>query len=84
MLYQNATIDLLENKENNINLNEDKFKFEENVGIDDEKKITWVNYINNFDLDDELKYSANLIKLQSEKVINNSTDDNKYKGILDN
>jgi phosphate-selective porin len=42
------------------------------------------NYINNFDLDDELKYSANLIKLQSEKVINNSTDDNKYKGILDN
>ena len=84
MLYQNATIDLLENKEKNINLNEDKFKFEENVGIDDEKKITWVNYINNFDLDDELKYSANLIKLQSEKVINNSTDDNKYKGILDN
>ena len=41
MLYQNATIDLLENKENNINLNEDKFKFEENVGIDDEEKTLW-------------------------------------------
>ena len=84
MLYQNASVDLLENKENNINLNADENKFEENVGIDDEKKITWVNYINNFELDDELKFSANLIKLQSEKVISNSTDDNKYKGILDN
>ena len=38
MLYQNASVDLLENKENNLNLNENKIKFEENVGIDDEKK----------------------------------------------
>ena len=87
MLYQNASVDLLENKENNennINLSDNNIKFEENIGIDDEKRTIWINYINNCNLDDELKYCANLIQLQSEKVINNSTNDDKYKGILDN
>ena len=81
ILYQNASIDLLDNKNNNYN---NEIKFEKNVGIDDDKKNIWNNYINNCNLDDELKYYANLIQIQSEKVINSSIDDDKYKNLLDN
>ena len=87
MLYQKASVDLLENKEDsNLNKVEDKVKdkFEDNLGIDDENKTIWINYINNYDLDDELKNYSKLIKLQSQQVIENSTDYDKYVGILSN
>ena len=82
MLYQKASVDLLENKEDsNLNKVEDKVKdkFEDNLGIDDENKT-----INNYDLDDELKSYSKLIELQSQQVIENSTDYDKYVGILSN
>ena len=47
MLYQKASVDLLENKEDsNLNKVEDKVKdkFEDNLGIDDENKTIWINY----------------------------------------
>ena len=87
MLYQKASVDLLENKEDsNLNKVEDKVKdkFEDNLGIDDENKTIWINYINNYDLDDDLKNYSKLIKLQSQQVIENSTDYDKYVGILSN
>ena len=87
MLYQKASVDLLENKEDsNLNKVEDKVKdkFEDNLGIDDENKTIWINYINNYDLDDELKNYSKLIELQSQQVIENSTDYDKYVGILSN
>ena len=87
MLYQKASVDLLDNNENdnlnNNNLN-NKDKFEDNLGIDDENKTIWINYINNYDLDDELKNYSKLIELQSQQVIENSTDYDKYVGILSN
>ena len=87
MLYQKASVDLLENKDKeNDNLIEGvdkvKDKFEDNLGIDDENKTIWINYINNYDLDDELKNYSKLIELQSQQVIENSTDYDKYVGIL--
>ena len=89
MLYQKASVDLLENKDKedgNLNEVEDKVKdkFEDNLGIDDENKTIWINYINNYDLDDELKNYSKLIELQSQQVIENSTDYDKYVGILSN
>ena len=87
MLYQKASVDLLENKEDsNLNKVEDKVKdkFEDNLGIDDENKTIWINYINNYELDDELKNYSKLIELQSQQVIENSTDYDKYVGILSN
>ena len=44
----------------------------------------WINYINNYELDDELKNYSKLIELQSQQVIENSTDYDKYVGILSN
>jgi hypothetical protein len=41
------------------------------------------NYINNYDLDEELKKDVSLIKLQTQKVVNNCKNKDKYKGILD-
>ena len=87
MLYQKASVDLLENKDkedDNLNGVENKVKdkFEDNLGIDDENKTIWINYINNYDLDDELKNYSKLIELQSQQVIENSTDYDKYVGIL--
>ena len=87
MLYQKASVDLLENKDkedDNLNGVENKVKdkFEDNLGIDDENKTIWINYINNYELDDELKNYSKLIKLQSQQVIENSTDYDKYVGIL--
>ena len=87
MLYQKASVDLLENKDKeDDNLdgveNKVKDKFEDNLGIDDENKTIWINYINNYELDDELKNYSKLIKLQSQQVIENSTDYDKYVGIL--
>ena len=72
-------LSLLDNKENNSLSNN---IFEDNVGIDDEKKNIWNNYINKYNLDDELKEYAKLILIQSKNVINNSTDRNRYNGIL--
>ena len=88
MLYQKASVDLLYNNEgdnlNNNNLNEIKNKFGDNFGINDESKNIWINFINNYNLDDELKYYSKLIELQSQQVIENSTDSEKYIGILSN
>ena len=76
MLYQSSSIELLENSENCE-------KFEDNLGVDDEKKNIWINYINNCNLDDELNNYAKLIQIQSANVINSAVDRNKYKGILE-
>ena len=86
MLYQKASVDLLDNNEsdNLNNLNETKNKFDDNFGINDESKNIWTNFINNYNLDDELKYYTKLIELQSQQVIENSTDSEKYIGILSN
>ena len=86
MLYQKASVDLLDNNENDNlnNLNETKNKFDDNFGINDESKNIWINFINNYNLDDELKYYSKLIELQSQQVIDNSTDSEKYIGILSN
>ena len=89
MLYQKASVDLLENKDKedgNLIEGEDKVKdkFEDNLGIGDENKTIWINYINNYDLDDDLKNYSKLIELQSQQVIENSTDYDKYVGILSN
>ena len=78
IFYQNASINLLENNEN---YHSNKFKV--NFGVDDEQNI-WINYINNYDLDNELKNESKLIELQSKKVIENSINKNQYKGILEN
>ena len=78
IFYQNASINLLENNEN---YHSNKFK--ENFGVDDEQNM-WINYINNYDLDNELKNESKLIELQSKKVIENSINKNQYKGILEN
>jgi hypothetical protein len=78
IFYQNASINLLENNEN---YHSNKFK--ENFGVDDEHNM-WINYINNYDLDNELKNESKLIELQSKKVIENSINKNQYKGILEN
>ena len=80
MFYQSASMYLLENSEkNDVN----NTIFDNNVGIDDEKKNIWINYMNGNNLDDELKDYVRLIQLQSKSVINNCIDQNKYKGILD-
>jgi hypothetical protein len=78
IFYQNSSINLLENNEN---YHSNKFK--ENFGVDDEQNM-WINYINNYDLDNELKNESKLIELQSKKVIENSINKNQYKGILEN
>ena len=78
IFYQNASINLLENNEN---YHSNKFKV--NFGVDDEQNM-WINYINNYDLDNELKNESELIELQSKKVIENSINKNQYKGILEN
>ena len=79
MIYQNALIPLL-----NIDENKDKEieEFEKQIGVDDEKKNYFLDAVNIFELDDDLKNEVNLIELQSKIVINNCVDKNKYKGIL--
>ena len=82
MIYQSATANLLEGGESNkIN---DFENFEDNLGVDDEYKTIWINYINNIKLDNELKKEVALIKQQIKNVINNSKNKDKYNGILDN
>lgn len=82
MIYQSVTANLLEGDENNkIN---DFENFEDNLGVDDEYKTIWINYINNIKLDNELKNDVSLIKQQIKNVINNSKNKDKYNGILDN
>jgi hypothetical protein len=78
IFYQNASINLLEDNENYLSNN-----FKENFGVDDERNI-WINYIKNYNLDNELKNESELIELQSKKVIENSINKNQYKGILEN
>ena len=76
MNYQNSCIELLESDENCMN-------FEDNLGINDENENIWINYINNNNLDDELKHYVSLIGMQSINVINSTKDRDKYKGILE-
>ena len=76
MNYQNSCIELLESDENCMN-------FEDNLGINDENENIWINYINNNNLDDELKHYVALIEKQSINVINSTKDRDKYKGILE-
>ncbi len=83
MLYQKASIDLLNinnNKDNNIELN----LLNRQTGIDEEKKNLWKKAINDYELDEDLKNELNFIETQSKNVINSSIDKNKYQGILDN
>ena len=81
MFYQNATYFLLQDRK--LENNSDFLKFEGNLGVDDEYKNIWINYINNFDLDDDLKKDVSLIKIQTKNVVNSSKNKDKYKGILD-
>ena len=71
MLYQKASISLL-----NIN--------DEQIGVDKEKRIAWINAVNSCELDDDLKNELNNIEIQSKKVINSSKNKNKYQGIFNN
>ena len=81
MFYQSATTNLLQG--NDIQNNSDFLQFEGNLGVDDEYKKIWINYIDNFNLDDELKKDVSLIKIQTKNVVNSSKNKDKYKGILD-
>lgn len=80
ILFQNATIPLLNyDNDNNTNLE----AFEEQIGVDDEKKNFWGSSVYNCKLDNELKNDVNLIEMQSKVVINSSIDKSKYQGILE-
>ena len=91
MFYQSATTNLLQG--NDIPNNSDFLQFEGNLGVDDEYKKIWIrfkwewknpdNFIDNFNLDDELKKDVSLIKIQTKNVVNSSKNKDKYKGILD-
>ena len=78
MFYQNASISLL-NSNNNIELD----TFAQQIGVDEEKKDSWMKSVNNLELDEDLKNELNFIEIQSKNVINSSIDKNKYQGILD-
>lgn len=78
--FQNATIPLLNyDKDSNQKVE----NFEEQIGVDEEKKFFWSSSVLNCELDDELKNDVNLIEMQSKVVLNSSMDNNKYKGILE-
>ena len=79
MLYQKASISLL-----NINDDEKIKKFSEQIGIDEEKRISWINAVNSCELNDDLKNELNNIEIQSKKVINSYKNKNKYQGIFNN
>ena len=81
LIYQNATASLLE--KNNLNENRNFDNFEDNLGVDDEYKNIWINYINKYNLDEELMKDISLIRIQTKKVVNSSKNKDKYKGILD-
>ena len=81
MIYQSATVNLLEESESDKN--NDFENFEDNLGVDEEYKTLWINYINNIKLDDELMKDVSLIIKQIKIVINNSKNKDKYNGILD-
>ena len=83
MFYQSASAFLLENSETK-KFNDDFINFEDNLGVDDEYKTIWINYISSFKLDDELMKEVSLIRKQISNVINSSKNKDKYKGILDN
>ena len=83
MFYQSATAYLLESSETK-KLNENFINFEDNLGVDDEYKTIWINYINSYKLDDELMKEVSLIRKQITNVINSSKNKDKYKSILDN
>ena len=77
MLYQNATIPLL-----NDDKNKEFKEFNQQIGVDEEKKNCWKMAVNNCELDNDLKNDVNLIEMQSKIVINKSIESNKYQGIL--
>ena len=79
MLYQKAFISLL-----NINDDEKIKKFSEQIGVDEEKRISWINAVNSCELDDDLKNELNNIEIQSKNVINSSKNKNIYQGIFNN
>ena len=81
LFYQSATAILLEENENSNHPNFEKF--EDNLGVDDEYKNIWINYINNYNLDEELMKDVSLIRKQTKNVVNSSKNKDKYKGILD-
>ena len=81
VLFQNATIFLLNNNKNDI---QELKKMEQQIGIDEEKKNIWNMAIKHCHLDDDLKNDVNLIKIQSKNVINSAIDKNKYQGVVDN
>ena len=81
LFYQSATAILLEENENSNHPNFEKF--EDNLGVDDEYKNIWINYINNYNLDKELMKDVSLIRKQTKNVVNSSKNKDKYKGILD-
>ena len=83
MFYQSASAYLLESSENQ-KIDKDFVNFEDNLGVDDEYKTIWINYISNYKLDEELKEEVSLIRKQIKNVIDSSKNKDKYKGILDN
>ena len=83
MFYQSASAYLLESSENQ-KIDKDFVNFEDTLGVDDEYKTIWINYISNYKLDEELKEEVSLIRKQIKNVIDSSKNKDKYKGILDN
>ena len=83
MFYQSASAYLLESS-NNPKIDKDFVNFEDNLGVDDEYKTIWINYINNYKLDEDLEKEVSLIRNQIKNVIDSSKNKDKYKGILDN
>ena len=76
MLYQKASISLL-----NIN-DDEKIKNFEQIGVDEENRILWINAVNSCKLDDDLKNELNHIEIQSKNVIHSSKNKNKYTGYI--
>ena len=77
IFYQNATIPLLK-YEKNKKIEE----FEQQIGVDEDKKNIWINAVKECDLDEELKKEINLIEIQSKNVINSSKEKSTYQGFL--
>jgi uncharacterized Zn-finger protein len=77
MFYQRASAFLLKNRETE-KFNDHLINFEDNLGVDDEYKTIWINYISSFKLDDELMKEVSLIRKQISNVINSSKNKDKY------
>ena len=78
IFFQNATISLLKyeaNKKADVD-------FEQQIGINGDKKYIWIDVVNNCDLDQELKKEVKSIEIQSKNVINISKEKTKFQDIL--